>query len=44
MNKLKIMWTWSWIGGLVYNMVSIVPNYDLYDLQNVEDNIDDFGL
>ena len=30
--------------GLVHNLVSIIPNLDLYILQKFEDNIDYFGL
>ena len=44
MDNLKIMWTFSWIGGLVHNLVSIIPNYNLYNLQKVEDDLDHFGL
>jgi len=44
MNNLKIMWTFSWTGGLVHNLVSIISNYNLYNLQKLEDNIDYIGL
>ena len=30
--------------GLVHNMVSIIPNYNSYNLQKCEDNIEYFGL
>ena len=30
--------------GLVHNLVSIIPNYNLYNLQKVEDDLDHFGL
>ena len=32
MNNLKIIWTFSWAEGLVHNLVSITPNYNLYNL------------
>ena len=39
------MWTFSWIGGFVHNLVSIRPNYNLDNLQlKFEDNLDYFGL
>jgi hypothetical protein len=38
------MWTFSWTGGLVYNLVSIILNYNLYNLQKFEDSINYFGL
>ena len=44
MNNVKIMWTFSWTEGLVHNLVSIIPNYNLCNLQNFEDNVDYFGL
>ena len=44
MNNLKIMWTFSWTGGLVHNLVSIIPDCNFYNLQTFEDIIDYFGL
>ena len=44
MTNLKIMWTFSWTAKLVYNLISIIPNYDLYNLQKFEENIDCFSL
>ena len=38
------MWTFSWTGGLVHNLVSIRPNYNLDNLQKLEDNLDYFGF
>ena len=44
MYNLKIMWSFSWTGGLVHNLVPIIPNYNLYNLQNIEDYTYYFGL
>ena len=45
MENLKVMWIFSWIEGLLHNLVSIKPDYDLYNLQFfLEDNIDYLGL
>ena len=33
------MWTMSWTEGLGYDLISIRPNYDLYNIQEFEDNI-----
>ena len=44
MNDLEIMWTFSWTGRCVHNMVFIMPTYNSYNLQNFEDNIDCFAL
>ena len=30
------MWTFSWTGGLIHNLVSIRPNYNLDNLQNLK--------
>ena len=39
------MWTFSWTGGLVHNLVFIILNhYNVYNLQNFEDNLYYFGL
>ena len=45
-SHLKIMRTFSWTGGggLVHNLVSIIPHYNLDDLQKFEDNLDYSGL
>ena len=45
MNNLEIMWTFSWTEGLIHNPVSIILNhYNVYNLQNFEDNLDYFWL
>ena len=44
MNNLKIMWIFSWTGGLVHNLAFLIPNYSLYNLQKIEDSLDCFGL
>ena len=33
-----------WTRGLVHNLVSIIPNYNLYNPQKCEDSVDNFGL
>ena len=38
------MWTFSWIGGLVHNLVSILLDYNFIYLYKFEDNLDYFGL
>ena len=43
MHNLKTMWTWSWTGGLVVNLVSIIHDYSLHNVQRFEDNIGYFG-
>ena len=38
------MWTFSWTRGLVQNLVSIRPNYNVDNLQKFEDNLHCLGL
>ena len=40
MNNLKLMSTFSYTWRLVHNMVSIKLDYDLYNLPNIDDNVD----
>ena len=44
MNNMKTMWTFSWTGALVHNLVSIQPDYNVYNLPKYEDHIDYFGF
>ena len=44
MYNMKTMWTFPMTVGLVHNLVPIIPNYNLYNPQNIEDNIDYVGL
>ena len=43
-NNADFLLSGWWGGGLVHNLVPIIPNYNLCNLQNIEDITYYFGL